>query len=178
MKKVEKLLKDKKTKEQFMVDTRTVIPLDTYRFVKLKINYKEGNKDKFLFIVLEKNKFKKAMLDNCREYRFYDIKKDGWVHEHILKKRFLRKCPSGCKDAEFKVIEKPNAVLKNKKDSSSWVFKDVWQCTKCNKKWLVTCEPDKGDSFEEAKFLKKEKGKRVYKTKKGKASFGRSPSRV
>src|SRR3989304_3665054 len=123
-KKAEKLLKDSKTKERIMLNTHTLLPLDNYRFFKLRIDYKEKGKDKFLFIVVEKNKFKKAMLDNCREYRFYDIKKDQWVEEHKLKKRFLRNCPNGCKDSEIIIIEKPNGQLKNKQ---YWIYRDVWK---------------------------------------------------
>ena len=178
--KAEKLLKDKKTKEWFAIGgVHTVIPLTDYRFAKLKIEFNEGGKDKFLFIVLEKNKFKKALLDNCREYRFYDVKNDGFVSESELKKRFFRKCPNGCSDSEIKIIEKPNAKLYDKKDGTSWIFQDIWQCNNCKGKWLVTCHPESGDSFGKAKFLKEEKGKRIYVTDNGeKVSFGRSPSKV
>lgn len=166
-------------KEWFMAGRpHTSVPLEDYRFVKLKIDFNENGEDKFLFLVVEKNKFRQAMLDNCREYRFYDVKKDQWVREHLVRKRFFRKCPAGCKDAEFKVIEKPNAELLDKEDDSSWVFRDVWQCTECKKKWLITSHPEKGDSFEEADFLKEENGKRAYKTGKGIVKFGRSPSRI
>lgn len=177
---VDKLLRSKKVKERFAVGgMHTVIPLVDYRFAKFKVNFKENGKDKTLFIVLEKNKFKKALLDNCREYRLYDIKKDEFVEEEVLDKRFFRKCPNGCGDSELIIVEKPNAELYDKKDLTSWIFRDIWRCGKCKGTWLVTCHPETGDDFEEVKFVKLENRKRVYKTINGKeVKFDRSPSKV
>ncbi len=178
--KAEKLLNSKNTKEWFMIGgTHTIIPLKDYRFVKLRIDFKENGEDKFLFVVLEKNKFKKMLLENCREYRFYDVKTEEWVKESKLRNRILRKCPNGCKDVELEIIEKPNAILLDKKDPTSWIFKDIWKCTKCKKSWLVICHPEEGDSFKEIKSVKKIKGKKIYKTKEGDTiTFKKSPSKV
>ena len=178
-KKAEELLKSKNTKEWFMVGgTHTIIPLKDYRFAKFRLDFNEDGIDKQLFVVLEKNKFKKALLDNCREYRIYDIKKNEWVEESVLKNRYFRTCPNGCKDSEIMIVEKPNAKLYDKKDLTSWVFQDIWKCEKCKGTWLVTCHPETGDSFEKAEFLKEEGGKRIYTTKNGSVSFKESPSKV